>query len=440
MIFSLNRAASASPPSCIPKRRRSRVPWVAAASLALFALTLGGAPSPAQAWEQKGHQLINGAACDALPPSSDSLRVFFAAHRVFLVNHSVDADKDKSHDRDRAAKGESLEGPRHFLDMDAYGVGPVFANLPDDYNAAIIRFGKKDIDAQGTVPWRIEQLYDALVLAFKNKNAEDILTDAAWLGHYVGDAHVPFHAAVDYDGRAAGQRGIHSYFEGDVLDRFIEAGDLRVSQGVAIRRAPHTLAFQWTRESFADVDAILEADAETGGRGSADGRGASKTRDINAFAKTARPIALQRLERASAHLSDLWYSAYLAAGKPDLSGVTISPGFGDAVTAQPVVAPIGASVAPLPPARIIPPTVTPAIIAPPTATGGPVVPASPDAPPAPVAPIAVPQTAAFIGNARSKIFHTPFCKGLPQEKNRIPFASRDEAIKAGFKPCPECKP
>ena len=44
----------------------------------------------------------------------------------------------------------------------------------------------------------------------------------------------------------------------------------------------------------------------------------------------------------------------------------------------------------------------------------------------------------FIGNVNSKKFHLPTCSGLPEEKNRIEFATYDEAEEAGYSPCGNC--
>ena len=46
----------------------------------------------------------------------------------------------------------------------------------------------------------------------------------------------------------------------------------------------------------------------------------------------------------------------------------------------------------------------------------------------------------YIGNINTKKFHLPTCSGLPQEKNRTFFDSREEAISAGYDPCGTCKP
>ena len=46
----------------------------------------------------------------------------------------------------------------------------------------------------------------------------------------------------------------------------------------------------------------------------------------------------------------------------------------------------------------------------------------------------------YIGNINTKKFHLPTCSGLPIEKNRTFFDSREDAINAGYSPCGTCKP
>lgn len=48
------------------------------------------------------------------------------------------------------------------------------------------------------------------------------------------------------------------------------------------------------------------------------------------------------------------------------------------------------------------------------------------------------QAEEFIGNVNSGKFHLPTCPNLPAEKNRITFATYDEAMEAGYKPCSRC--
>ena len=50
------------------------------------------------------------------------------------------------------------------------------------------------------------------------------------------------------------------------------------------------------------------------------------------------------------------------------------------------------------------------------------------------------QTAAYIGNVNSKVFHLESCSSLPAESNQVSFSSREEAVNAGYTPCGRCSP
>lgn len=48
----------------------------------------------------------------------------------------------------------------------------------------------------------------------------------------------------------------------------------------------------------------------------------------------------------------------------------------------------------------------------------------------------------FVGSSRSKVFHKPSCKwaGMIDEKNKIKFKNREEAVNEGYRPCQVCRP
>jgi competence protein ComEC len=48
--------------------------------------------------------------------------------------------------------------------------------------------------------------------------------------------------------------------------------------------------------------------------------------------------------------------------------------------------------------------------------------------------------AAYIGNVNTEKFHLPVCRSLPDEKNRVFFATREGVVEAGYSPCGICKP
>ena len=54
----------------------------------------------------------------------------------------------------------------------------------------------------------------------------------------------------------------------------------------------------------------------------------------------------------------------------------------------------------------------------------------------------VPATAAYLASANSQVFHKADCRSAANiaAKNLVRYASRDEAIQAGKRPCAECKP
>ena len=49
---------------------------------------------------------------------------------------------------------------------------------------------------------------------------------------------------------------------------------------------------------------------------------------------------------------------------------------------------------------------------------------------------------AYVGNARSHIFHNDDCYYVTRmnDSNKVYFEDRDEAIDAGYRPCKRCQP
>lgn len=47
---------------------------------------------------------------------------------------------------------------------------------------------------------------------------------------------------------------------------------------------------------------------------------------------------------------------------------------------------------------------------------------------------------AYIGNRNTKKFHLPTCSYLPDQANQVTFATREDAIAAGYDPCGHCHP
>jgi hypothetical protein len=208
--------------------------------------------------------------------------------------------------------GFSDEPPRHFLDMDAYGVFP-FGALPHDHNAAVAKFGRNFVTRNGLLPWRIEEIFDRLVDAFKQTGPyarDDIKLFSAVIAHYVSDAFQPFHAAVNYDGQLTNQHGIHARFETELFERYQH--ELHVSPAaLAPIQDPREFAFATLTDSFQLVNAILAAD-----RAATQGRMDYDDRYFAALFERTRGVLEARISGAIGAVGAVITGAWIKAGKP----------------------------------------------------------------------------------------------------------------------------
>ena len=69
----------------------------------------------------------------------------------------------------------------------------------------------------GSLPWRIEQFAERLEVA---ASWQEFMMNAAFLGHFAGDASQPLHGTEDYDGWQIGHGGIHVFYEDAVVNEF----------------------------------------------------------------------------------------------------------------------------------------------------------------------------------------------------------------------------
>ena len=59
------------------------------------------------------------------------------------------------------------EGPRHFIDLDAYGGNPL-AQLPKQWQQAVEKYGDSTLTKHGVVPWHMVRVKYYLTQAFLN--------------------------------------------------------------------------------------------------------------------------------------------------------------------------------------------------------------------------------------------------------------------------------
>jgi len=279
--------------------------------LALLVLAAAGAllPAPAFPWGFTAHRLVNETAVETLP---EPLLSFFRKNADYVTEHAVDPDLWRAVGQDRE--------PNHFLDMDAFGP-PSAGLIPRDEAEHLRRHGA-DAEAKGRLPWRVGEAYRDLVAAFREGTAARILERAAVLGHYVGDAHVPLHAVLNYDGQLTGQAGIHNRWETHLVERF----ERQLRAEVAPRPArpvgdPVLMTFDVLAESFDLALQVLASDKEsTEGTDLADTPEDDRYDDgyYSRMYERERATLRSRLAASATTLGSLWLTAWQEAGRPAL--------------------------------------------------------------------------------------------------------------------------
>jgi hypothetical protein len=278
-----------------------RTRLVAALTIAALVAT----PGVASAWGIEVHKYVMARAIPLLPKE---IRPYFEKYQASIVEHAGDPDLWRT-------VGWMEEPPRHFVDMDAYGPSP-FPELPHDYDEAVKRYGLEFVQKNGTLPWRVDEIYRKLIEAFTQKapySRENIRLFSSVLAHYTADAHQPFHAALNYDGQLTGQWGIHSRFESELFERFRSKLHLSPAPPVEISN-PRDFIFSALAASFALVQPILDAD-----KTAVAGREFYDDAYFDRFFAATRPVLEKRLSDSISAVAGMITSAWVAAGRPTVA-------------------------------------------------------------------------------------------------------------------------
>ncbi|GAA4383543.1 zinc dependent phospholipase C family protein [Hymenobacter koreensis] len=290
----------------------------------LATVLLLAAPSLLFAWGNWGHPRINRAAVLALPAS---LRTFFYNHVDFMVTESVIPDSRKYVINDKA------EFPRHFIDLEHFGTGAIseMAQKPAD---AYAKYDAALLDKSGRLPWYIQEMLAKLTTSMKNQRKDEILFLAADLGHYLGDAHQPLHTSSNHDGQLTGQKGVHAFYESQLPELFGSSYNFKLSEPRLIED-PAAETWAIIARSHAAADTLLAIEkklaTETGAdklyEMTAEGKprknvfnSSYHTQAYSSAYHTALNRMIERQMRGAAQATaNFWYTAWVNAGKPDLS-------------------------------------------------------------------------------------------------------------------------
>ncbi|MEM7659634.1 MAG: zinc dependent phospholipase C family protein [Bacteroidota bacterium] len=273
--------------------------------------------SQAFSWGFWAHQRINRLAVFTLPPEMVGL---YKQNLDYLTEHAVDPDK-----RRYAVDGEA---PKHFIDIDHYGTFP-FANVPRNWDDAVAALTEDTLLAYGILPYQLPREFYKLKRAFEDKNLALILKYSADIGHYIGDAHVPLHTTENYNGQMTGQKGIHGFWESRLPELYGENYDFFVGRSYFIDDI-YAEGWEAVLESHQALDSVLQMERMLTIEFPSDKKYSYESRNSYTLRVYSRDFARayheemdgmveRRMRRAIRRIGSYWYTAWKAAGSPDLS-------------------------------------------------------------------------------------------------------------------------
>jgi hypothetical protein len=269
------------------------------------------------AWGFYGHRQVNYYAVFLLPPE---MMVLYKPFIEFLTDHAVDPDK-----RRYAVKDEA---PKHYIDIDHYGIYP-WDSLPRNWKDAVEKYGEDSLKAYGIVPWWVQVMERRLTDAFKERDQARVLKISSELGHYIADAHVPLHASQNHNGQLTNQTGIHGFWESRIPELFAEKYyDFFIGKAIYITNPGN---FIWSRvmESGRAADTVLRYEAALTATFPADQKYSFEERNgkvvrqysaafSKAYQEKLNGMVERRMRQSILAVASFWFTSWVNAGQPDL--------------------------------------------------------------------------------------------------------------------------
>ena len=267
--------------------------------LALCAVLLAGLPGTAHAWSGVQHIQINKAAGRNVP---DEMAAFRAFSRPMALP-GIFPDLWKESDLD--------EGPRHYFEPDRLPAGTDLRALSPVLTNAFAQM--EAIPAEiGIAPWTIVDLLAQTTDAMRTNDWLWAARCAAAMSHYVADIHMPLHCTRNFNGQETWQVGVHSRIESDMTKAFFRAETIQPAPAVHLDD-PFGEIMGWIERSAALAPEFLRADVIA--KRTANGRVDSESYYRKLWELTGEAVTTQ-IEDAASHLSSLWYTAWVDAGRP----------------------------------------------------------------------------------------------------------------------------
>ncbi len=251
------------------------------------------------------------------------MQPFFYQNMDYIIRNSIRPDERRNTDRTEATK--------HFIDFEAYGKNAE-KTMPVQWEAAVAKYTEDTLLKYGYVPYWVLTMKDRLTRSFSSGDRDSILFYSADIAHYIEDAHVPLHTTINYDGQLTGQKGIHALWESMVPELTLKTFDLEGKKKAAYIKHPEKEIWKAVQHTFTLVPRMLEAEREVTKvfteetkyriqkRNGRDVKYYTKDFAL-AYAKKLEPSINDQALRAANMVAAFWYTAWVDAGKPDLSRI-----------------------------------------------------------------------------------------------------------------------
>lgn len=272
----------------------------------------------ASSWGYLMHRTTTQLSVYQLPAEMQPL---FFQNLEDIVRNSIRPDQRRNTDK--------TEDVKHFIDLEGYGTDAV-NKMPLTWSEAVARYSQDSLLKYGYVPYWVVEMKSRLTSAFRAGKRDSILFYATDLAHYIEDAHVPLHTTLNYDGQLTNQKGLHSLWESTVPELFIADLNLKGKKKAKYIKNPAKEIWKTVRRSYSLVPDVLRIERElsAGFSDSAKYRYQNRNgREVRSYSTAfARAYGLRiqktvndQALRAADLVADFWYTAWVDAGKPDLS-------------------------------------------------------------------------------------------------------------------------
>lgn len=328
----------------------------------LAILVLVGA-TQAFAWGGRGHDAICETAVFLVkePALKDYLR-----NKPQMMGHLC--NMPDFYWRSLSPEETKLGNPTHFMDVEITGMK--VADVPTDFKTIVDTYtGKpnafkpgatiKDVPTEfGSMWWRADQFYRRFLTFNKtlqsseepknhkeatddklpyNQAAYEMVVSLGIMGHFVGDASMPYHNTSNYDGWANGHGGIHAYYEDELVAQF--DGDLQ-TQVLKEARAwknppflkPTTVVEKMKALSLLNLedikkieklDPVVKVSIVEKKEDGKDNRIPAERKSPEEGFKIFHKMIVKEMASSSLLLAKLWDDAYAEAGRPKLAASKI---------------------------------------------------------------------------------------------------------------------